>query len=79
MPTRTGDGRRDRAVFYGGRRAAWSVIEPYELDRDGDAEQVVDTVDGAPRTDEIGDAKVWLSALDDLVRIRTGERGPDAI
>jgi nitrogen regulatory protein P-II 1 len=42
-------------------------------------EGVVDALVEAARTDKIGDGKVWVSALDDLVRIRTGERGPDAV
>jgi nitrogen regulatory protein P-II 1 len=46
---------------------------------DSDAEQVIDTIADAARTDKIGDGKVWLSSLDELVRIRTGERGRDAI
>ena len=46
---------------------------------DGDAEQLIDTIAGAARTDKIGDGKVWLSTVDELVRIRTGERGSDAI
>ena len=32
-----------------------------------------------PRPDKIGDGKVWVTSVDDLVRIRTGERGADAI
>jgi nitrogen regulatory protein P-II 1 len=30
-------------------------------------------------TGQIGDGKVWVTPLDLLVRIRTGERGPDAV
>jgi nitrogen regulatory protein P-II 1 len=40
---------------------------------------VVDAIVEAARTDKIGDGKVWVTAIDELVRIRTGERGPDAI
>jgi nitrogen regulatory protein P-II 1 len=40
---------------------------------------VVDAIVGAARTDKIGDGKVWVTAVDELVRIRTGERGPDAV
>ena len=46
---------------------------------DGDAEQLVDTIADAARTDKIGDGKVWVSTIDDLMRIRTGERGTDAL
>ena len=37
------------------------------------------TRSSAAKTDKIGDGKVWVTAVDELVRIRTGERGADAI
>ena len=43
------------------------------------AVSVVDAIVAAARTGQIGDGKVWTTAVDDLVRIRTGERGPDAL
>jgi nitrogen regulatory protein P-II 1 len=46
---------------------------------DADAARVVDLVVEAARTGQIGDGKVWTTPVDDLVRIRTGERGPDAL
>ena len=46
---------------------------------DAVADAVVDAVVAAGRTDKIGDGKVWVTDVDDLVRIRTGERGPDAV
>jgi nitrogen regulatory protein P-II 1 len=46
---------------------------------DGDVAGVVDAISGAARTDKIGDGKVWVTTVDDLVRIRTGETGSDAI
>ena len=46
---------------------------------DAIVEQVVDVVIGAARTGEIGDGKVWVTTVDEVVRIRTGERGSDAI
>ena len=39
----------------------------------------VDRIVDAARTGEIGDGKVWTTTVEDLVRIRTGERGPDAL
>jgi nitrogen regulatory protein PII len=42
-------------------------------------EAIVDDGDVAANTDKIGDGKVWVTAVDDLVRIRTGERGSAAI
>ena len=46
---------------------------------DGDGDAVVDAIASSARTDKIGDGKVWVTAVDEIVRIRTGERGSDAI
>ena len=46
---------------------------------DADADRIVDVVTGAARTGSIGDGKIWLSPIGRLVRIRTGEEGPDAM
>jgi nitrogen regulatory protein P-II 1 len=46
---------------------------------DGDAERIVDLIAGAARTDKIGDGKIWVSDVDRVIRIRTGEMGPDAL
>ena len=46
---------------------------------DGDADKVVDAIVEAARTGKIGDGKVWVTAVDTLVRVRTGERGADAV
>jgi nitrogen regulatory protein P-II 1 len=46
---------------------------------DGDVDAVVDAIASSARTDKIGDGKVWVTSVDELVRIRTGERGADAI
>lgn len=42
---------------------------------DADATDVVDAIVAAARTGRIGDGKVWTIPVDDLVRVRTGERG----
>jgi len=46
---------------------------------DADVKGVVDAIVEAARTGQIGDGKVWTASVDDLVRIRTGERGPEAL
>ncbi len=46
---------------------------------DGDALKVVDAVVEAARTGKIGDGKVWVTPVESIVRVRTGERGHDAI
>jgi nitrogen regulatory protein P-II 1 len=44
-----------------------------------DVEKVVDAVVSASRTGKIGDGKVWVTSVDEVVRVRTGERGLDAL
>jgi nitrogen regulatory protein P-II 1 len=46
---------------------------------DEKARQVVETVVKAARTGKIGDGKIFISPVEEIIRIRTGEKGPDAI
>lgn len=46
---------------------------------DGDADTVVETIVRSAATDKIGDGKVWVTNVERIVRIRTGEEGGDAI
>jgi nitrogen regulatory protein PII len=43
------------------------------------APSVVDAIEAAAHTGDIGDGKIAVLALEDIVRIRTGERGRDAV
>jgi nitrogen regulatory protein P-II 1 len=45
----------------------------------GEAGKVVDAMVEAARTGKIGDGKVWVTDLDAVVRVRTGERDADAV
>jgi nitrogen regulatory protein P-II 1 len=44
-----------------------------------DADKVVEAIVNASRTGKIGDGKVWVTTIDEVVRVRTGERGLDAL
>jgi nitrogen regulatory protein P-II 1 len=44
-----------------------------------DVDKVVDAIVTAARTGKIGDGKVWVTPVDEVVRVRTGERGLDAL
>ncbi len=46
---------------------------------DNQVENVIDAICEGGRTGEIGDGKIFVSSVDEVVRIRTGERGEDAI
>jgi nitrogen regulatory protein P-II 1 len=46
---------------------------------DAQADEVVDAIVGSAATGKIGDGKVWVLPIDTIVRVRTGERGSDAL
>lgn len=45
----------------------------------GRVEAVVEAIEGAARTGKIGDGKIFVAALEEVVRIRTGETGGSAL
>ena len=46
---------------------------------DDQADRVVEAIEAAARTGRIGDGKIFVMAIEQAVRIRTGDRGDDAI
>ena len=46
---------------------------------DAIVDRVIEAVEAAARTGKIGDGKIFVSALEQVVRIRTGETGKDAL
>ncbi|MEP6623556.1 MAG: P-II family nitrogen regulator [Acidimicrobiia bacterium] len=46
---------------------------------DKDADGIVQAIVDSARTGKIGDGKVWVTTVDTVVRVRTGEAGPDAL
>ena len=46
---------------------------------DDDAQGVIEAIVCAARTGKIGDGKVWVLNVEEVVRVRTGERGGEAI
>jgi nitrogen regulatory protein P-II 1 len=46
---------------------------------DEHVDAVVDAIIGAAKTGKIGDGKVWVTSVESLVRVRTGETGVDAL
>jgi nitrogen regulatory protein P-II 1 len=66
------------------RRAEYTVdlvpkVRLEVLVDDNDAAAIVDVIVKAASTGSIGDGKVWTTPVDSIVRVRTGERGTDAI
>jgi nitrogen regulatory protein P-II 1 len=54
-----------------------TIIKPFKLD--DVAEQAVEAISLAAGTGKIGDGKIFVSSLEEVARIRTGERGEAAI
>jgi nitrogen regulatory protein P-II 2 len=46
---------------------------------DAVVDRVIDAIESAARTGKIGDGKIFVSALEQVIRIRTGETGKDAL
>ncbi len=46
---------------------------------DFDSERAIKAIEGAARTDKTGDGKIFVATIDNIIRIRTGERGGKAI
>ena len=78
-----GHGRqRGHTEIYRGAEYEVEFLPKLRLDivvDDGDADKVTDAIVAAGRTGKIGDGKIWIGPLDTVVRIRTNERGSEAI
>jgi nitrogen regulatory protein P-II 1 len=79
----SGFGRqRGHTEVYRGAEYTVDLVPKVRLEvlvDDNDAAAIVDVIVKAASTGYIGDGKVWTTPVDSIVRVRTGERGTDAI
>ena len=79
----SGYGRqRGHTEFYRGADYHVELVPKVRVEvvvDDGVVDRVVDAVVKAARTGKIGDGKVWVTPIETVVRVRTGERGADAL
>jgi nitrogen regulatory protein P-II 1 len=79
----TGFGRqRGHTEVYRGAEYRVDFVPKVRIEllvEDTDAGQVIEALVASARTGTIGDGKIWSIPVEDVVRIRTGERGPDAL
>jgi nitrogen regulatory protein P-II 1 len=79
----SGYGRqRGHTEVYRGAEYTVDLVPKVRIEvlvEDADADDVMDVVAKAARTGRIGDGKVWSIPVDTVVRVRTGERGADAL
>jgi nitrogen regulatory protein P-II 1 len=67
---------------YRGAEYRVDLVPKLRLDilaEDDDVDRILDAVIGSARTGKIGDGKIWVQQVEDVVRVRTGERGADAL
>ena len=79
----SGYGRqKGHTEVYRGAEYAVDFVPKVRIEVVVNDDQLDKTVDGiveAARTGKIGDGKVWVTPVDAVVRVRTGERGADAL
>ncbi len=79
----SGVGRqRGHTEVYRGAEYTVDLVPKVRLEvlvDDKDAASTVDVIVKAASTGSIGDGKVWTTPVEQVVRVRTGERGPEAI
>ena len=79
----SGYGRqRGHTEVYRGAEYTVDLVPKVRIEvlvEDDDASAVVDVITKSAQTGRIGDGKVWTVPVETVVRVRTGERGPDAL
>ena len=74
--------QRGFAEFVRGQRIVPTLLAKVKVEivvKDLAVDEVVDTIRSAVATGEVGDGKIFIVPIDDVIRIRTGERGGDDI
>jgi nitrogen regulatory protein P-II 1 len=78
-----GHGRqKGHTEFYRGREYTVDLIPKIKLElvvADNTVEKVVQAISASARTGKIGDGKIFLSRVDEIIRIRNDERGENAL
>src|SRR6185437_9964716 len=79
----SGYGRqRGHTEVYRGAEYTIDLVPKIKLDvlvEDHDVETLIDVIAKAAQTGKIGDGKVWVTPVESVVRVRTGERGAEAL
>jgi len=74
--------QRGRTQYYRGQEYVVNLLDKTKIETvvaDDTVEEVIEAITKAAFTGEIGDGKIFLSKVEDVIRIRTGERGEIAI
>jgi nitrogen regulatory protein P-II 1 len=74
--------QKGHTEMYRGTEYAVDFVPKVKIEivvSDAQTQQVIDAIEKSAKTGRIGDVKIFVSAVDKAVRIRTGETGEDAI
>lgn len=74
--------QRGHTEVYRGAEYVVDVVPKIRLEiliEAEDVERIIEVIVASAQTGKIGDGKVWVTPVDAVVRVRTGERGPDAL
>jgi nitrogen regulatory protein P-II 1 len=74
--------QRGHTEVYRGAEYQVDLVPKVRLEvlaEEDDTEDVIDVIVKAAHTGKIGDGKVWSVPVDTVIRVRTGERGPEAL
>ena len=74
--------QRGHTEVYRGAEYEVSFVPKVRVEvlcEDADAHDVLEVIAKSALTGSIGDGKVWCTPVDDVVRVRTGERGVEAL
>jgi nitrogen regulatory protein PII len=68
--------------IYRGKEYEFDFVDKIRIEvacTDEQVEQVLDAIVSAARTGSVGDGKAWVTDVEKVVRLRTNERGPEAL
>ncbi len=74
--------QKGQTEIYRGAEYLVSFLPKVKIEivvEDSVVERAVEAIQAAARTDRIGDGKIFIVPVEDAIRIRTGERGADAL
>ena len=75
---------RQRGItrFYRGKEYRADLLPKVKIEivvGDEDADKIISTIVDTARTGKVGDGKIFVSSIQEVIRIRTGERGKEAV
>ena len=71
--------QRGYTEYVRGQKITPTLLAKVKVEIDAAVEEMITTISQAVKTGEVGDGKIFVSPVDEIVRIRTGERDGDAI